>query len=142
VDMPVTIASLDVDAAAGVVGGEEHRRLPAAALPTEQGALRRVRAAESHSVSLLSHRLSPPLADQSRTEHMFYWADYMDADGRCQERPAETSTTVDASCKNRGPAHAPGCTSECGAAAVYAGGRVSICSSPDPSSRGGDSCPF
>ena len=41
-DMPVAVASLDVDAAAIVVGGEQHRRLLAATLPAEEQAVRRI----------------------------------------------------------------------------------------------------
>jgi len=44
-DMPVAVASFDVDPANGVVRGEQHRRLPAATLPAEQEALGRIHAA-------------------------------------------------------------------------------------------------
>src|SRR5215212_4079630 len=54
-DVPVAVASLDVDAAAGVVRGEQHRRLPAATFPAEEHALGRIHAAWQRGLPSLSH---------------------------------------------------------------------------------------
>ena len=59
-DMPITIASLDVDPAAGVVRSEQHRGLPAPTLPAEEDALRRIDAVKPHGVCSLSHHQLPP----------------------------------------------------------------------------------
>jgi hypothetical protein len=58
-DMPVAVASLDVDAAAGIVRGEQYWRLPAATLPAEENALRRNRAVRWCGLPSLSHRVVP-----------------------------------------------------------------------------------
>jgi hypothetical protein len=59
-DVPVAVAGFDVDAAAAVVRGEEHRRLPAATLPAEQDVPRRIQIAKPRGIPLLGHCLLPP----------------------------------------------------------------------------------
>src|SRR5918994_276511 len=72
-DVPVAVASLDMNAAAGVVRGKQHRRLPAATFPAEQDALRRNGAAWQRGLPSLGHRVLPPygLANQDRTYVLF-----------------------------------------------------------------------
>jgi hypothetical protein len=71
--MPVAVASLDIDAAAIIVGGQQHRRLLAVTLPSEQQAVRSFPAIRLRGVPSLGHRLSPPLRviAQIEIEHMF-----------------------------------------------------------------------
>ena len=84
-NMPVAVSGLDVDAAAGVIRGEQHRRLPAATLPAEQDVLGR--RARGLGLSYLPRSIIGcclPAGQRTVNRTYVLLAEIMDVGMRCQ----------------------------------------------------------